>query len=86
MHRFTWKDNGVKALGRGRSLELGGLSAGRHNVTVEVSDGNATVAGYVELTVRAPTETGRVVPGFGAALAILGLVLALLAPGHRRTR
>jgi hypothetical protein len=80
---FTWKDTNGKALGNGRSLETRSLTKGRHVVTLEVSDGNATAAASVTLSVSPPP--GARTPGPGALPALAaGALLSLLAARRRR--
>jgi len=79
---FTWKDTSGKLLGTGRAFETKSLSKGKHVVTLEVSDGNATVSASVTLSVSPPPQTRT--PGFGVlALLVAG---ALLSPLARRRR
>jgi hypothetical protein len=71
---FSWSEGGT-GLGAGTPLVLGSLGAGRHTITVSVTDGRATVERTVEVTVEAG-EGGEDGGGEGGALL---LVLALLA-------
>jgi hypothetical protein len=83
---FSWKDTNGKLLGTGRSVETKTLSKGKHVVTLEVSDGNATVSSSVTLSVVPPPEQRT--PGLGPAGVILGAALAMLlgALAKRRRR
>jgi hypothetical protein len=80
---FTWKDTNGKALGAGRSFETKSLSRGKHVVTLEASDGTATVTASVTLSVAPPASSST--PGFPAAL-LLGALAAALIIARRRGR
>jgi len=80
---FSWRDTNGKQLGAGRSIELKTLSKGRHVVTVEASDGNATVAASVTVSVSPPLAART--PGFGIfSLLAAGALLASIAKWRRR--
>jgi hypothetical protein len=81
---FTWKDTNGKALGAGRSFETKSLSKGKHVVTLEASDGNATVTASVTLSVAPPASSST--PGFPAALLLGALAAALIVARRRGMR
>jgi len=56
----------------------------KHIITLEVSDGNATVSATVSLTVSPPA--GSKAPGLSAATALLAAALAILLATHLRRR
>ena len=82
---YTWKDTDGRILGVNRSIEVNKLTVGKHVVTVEVSDGNATVTASVTLSVSPPAAART--PGFGAAAVLAaGTILVLRVKGRGRAR
>jgi len=82
---FSWKDTNGNQLGAGRSIELKTLSKGKHVVTLEVSDGNATKTASVTVSVSPPAAART--PGFGIfSFLAAGALLALHAKRRRLGR
>ena len=81
---FSWVDSDGKPVGTGRDLAVKGLASGKHIITLEVSDGNATVSATVSLTVSPPA--GSKAPGFSAAAALLAAALAIFLATNLRRR
>ena len=80
---FTWGTKG-KVLGTGAELVHSGLSVGTHNITLEVSDGNATTEAHILLVIEEATVAGAaswVIAGLVAV--ILVLVVAVMVMAHR---
>jgi hypothetical protein len=81
---FSWKDNGGRFLGSGKTMRLASLPPGKHAIALEVSDGNSTVTDAVELSVSSPPAVSRV-PGPGPLPLLACLAMALIL-ARRRTR
>lgn len=81
---FSWKDNGVKFLGSGRSLSVKWLSVGKHTISLEASDGSAPVTAVIEVTVSAQGEARRV-PGLDILPLLACIALAVIL-ARQRTR
>lgn len=81
---FSWKANGAKFLGSGRSLSVKWLSVGKHTIALEASDGGSTVITVIEVTVSAQGEARRV-PGLDIMPILACIALAMLF-ARRRTR
>jgi hypothetical protein len=79
---FTWKDTNGKVLGAGRSFETKSLSKGKHVVTLEVSDGNATASKTVTISVVPPPEQRT--PGFPAVSLLAAAAVSTLVFRARR--
>jgi len=80
---YSWSDGGVP-LGTGQSFSTKKLSAGKHTISLTVSDGTVEVpGGSIELTVKAKKPAEKGLPGFELGLALLGLVAAAVL-GKRR--
>ena len=67
---FTWKE-GDRVLGTGDALSVKGLHPGRHTVTLEVSDGNATTSQKLVIIMEEAE-------GGSAALLLILLIVALV--------
>jgi hypothetical protein len=80
---FTWKDANGRFLGSGQDITLSNLTKGNHVITLEVSDGTATVTATALVTVSAPSAGST--PGFAAVALLASVALAMLA-ACRRTR
>ena len=80
---FSWFDNGA-ALGTGQSFATKKLKAGKHTISLTVSDGTVEVpGGSIELTIKAKKPAEKGLPGFELGLALLGLAAAAVL-GRRR--
>jgi len=80
---FSWSDNGA-ALGTGQSFSSKKLTAGKHTISLTVSDGTVEVpGGTIEITVKAKKPAEKGLPGFELGLALLGLAAAAVL-GRRR--
>ena len=73
---FAWTFDG-REMGTGDSLVLERLRAGRHNVTVSVSDGSLKDTASYELVVEAVKEESHLL-GTLVALAVVAVVLAVV--------
>ena len=84
---FSWSEGGTD-LGAGTPLVLGSLGAGRHTITVSVTDGTATVERTVELVVEEREGGGdgrsHIVPVLLIAVMAVAVVIALLLLRSRR--
>ena len=88
---FTWLEGGME-FGTGKSYS-GTLSPGKHLITLEVSDGNASVTAEVEITV-AKKEIPVTVAGGGAfpwmllvaAIMVIAAVAAVVVLAKRRKK
>jgi hypothetical protein len=70
---YSWFADGT-ALGEGQSFATKALKSGKHEITLTVSDGNATVpGGSISLTVKAKKAAEKGLPGFEAGLLLLSL-------------
>jgi hypothetical protein len=81
---FCWKTSQGKVLGVGRSIQQMTLPAGKHTITLEVSDGNSTIRESVELTVVAPPATSRT-PNLGPPAIFACIALWALLRVRQRT-
>ncbi|WKE66001.1 S8 family serine peptidase [Gallaecimonas kandeliae] len=81
---YSWA--GDNASGTGSSITVEGLSAGEHEFTLTVSDGQLSSSANVTVTVNAaPTETQSSDNGGGGSMGLFGLLgLAALAGRRRR--
>jgi hypothetical protein len=82
---YKWTVDGKEA-GTGKELTLKGLGAGKHTVTVEVSDGTTKVSTSRTIEVEKARFLG--IPGFDAgavimALALVGLISLAVARRKR---
>jgi hypothetical protein len=82
---YKWTEDG-KELGTGKELTMKGLKAGKHTVTVEVSDGITKVSTSRTIEVEKAKFLG--IPGFDAgtvimALSLVGLISLAMARRKR---
>ncbi len=73
---YTWKE-GSRVLGTGRTLTVRGLDAGRHVITLTVTDGGATVTESIAVEVEGGAAGGNTMVYI--AIAVVAVVAALVA-------
>ena len=83
---FSWFADGY-AIGNGKELSAKGLRPGRHNITVEASDGmGANSSAPVQILVMKKPQTKGAIPMAGPGILALAASIALLAVRGRRDR